>query len=56
MDDVMKGIFAVLQTPLTESGDLDVGSLEREVGFCIECGAHGLVYPVLGGEFQAYFL
>ena len=52
MDDVMKGIFAVLQTPLTESGDLDIGSLEREVGFCIECGAHGLVYPVLGGEFQ----
>ena len=52
MDDVMKGIFAVLQTQLTESGDLDIGSLEREVGFCIECGAHGLVYPVLGGEFQ----
>jgi len=48
----MEGIFAVLQTPLTESGELDERSMEKQVGFCIECGAHGLVYPVLGGEFQ----
>ena len=52
MSEAMQGIFAVLQTPLTEGGELDVGSMEKQVGFCIECGAHGLVYPVLGGEFQ----
>ncbi|MFL2542332.1 MAG: dihydrodipicolinate synthase family protein, partial [Candidatus Latescibacterota bacterium] len=52
MTEVMKGIFAVMQTPLKENGDLDVGSLEKQTSFCIECGAHGLVYPVLGGEYQ----
>ena len=52
MSEVMKGIFAVMQTPLRENGELDVKSLERQTGFCIECGAHGLVFPVLGGEYQ----
>ncbi len=52
MTETMKGIFAVMQTPLKENGDLDVGSLEKQTSFCIECGAHGLVYPVLGGEYQ----
>ena len=52
MTEVMKGIFAVMQTPLKENGDLDIGSLEKQTSFCIECGAHGLVYPVLGGEYQ----
>ena len=52
MSDAWEGIFAVLQTPLTESGELDPESMEKQVGFCIECGAHGLVYPVLGGEFM----
>lgn len=42
----------MLQTPLDEKGELDKVSLKREVNFCIEAGAHGLVYPVLGGEFQ----
>ena len=52
MSDAWEGIFAVLQTPLTESGELDPESMEKQVGFCIECGAHGLVSPVLGGEFM----
>ena len=52
MSDAWEGIFAVLQTPLTESGELDPESMEKQVGFCIECGAYGLVYPVLGGEFM----
>lgn len=46
------GIFAVLQTPLTESDTIDMDVMARQVEFSIECGSHGLVYPVLGGEFQ----
>src|SRR5215510_1307402 len=52
MSKPMRGIFPVLQTPLDEHGELDSASLEREVRFCIAAGAHGLVYPVLGSEFQ----
>jgi len=48
----MRGIFPVLQTPLDPQGELDIPSLKREVAFNIQAGAHGLVYPVLGGEFQ----
>ena len=29
MNEVMQGIFAVMQTPLRENGELDVKSLER---------------------------
>ena len=47
-----RGIFPVLQTSLTKDGELDIVSLKREVNFCIQAGAHGLVYPVLGSEFQ----
>ena len=52
MSMVFRGIFPVLQTPVTEDGEFDINSLRREVNFCIQAGAHGLVYPVLGGEFQ----
>jgi len=52
MSEVLRGIFPVLQTPLSEDGAFDIGSLKRQVNFCIQAGAHGLVYPVLGGEFQ----
>lgn len=47
-----QGIFPVLQTPVTARGELDEASLKREVAFCIRAGAHGLVFPVLGSEFQ----
>ena len=46
------GIFAVLQTPLTESDDIDMDVMARQVEFSIGCGSDGLVFPVLGGEFQ----
>lgn len=49
---VFRGIFPVLQTPLTEDDRLDINSLKREVNFCIQAGAHGLVFPVMGSEFQ----
>jgi 4-hydroxy-tetrahydrodipicolinate synthase len=48
----LRGIFPVLQTPLTKDGELDINSLKKEVNFCIQARAHGLVFPVLGSEFQ----
>ena len=52
MNQPMRGIFPVLQTPLDANGQLDAEGLRREVRFCIEAGAHGLVYPALGSELQ----
>lgn len=48
----MRGIFPVLQTALDENNELDFISLKKQVVFCLEAGAHGLVYPVLGSAFQ----
>jgi len=51
----MRGIFAIPQTPFkrSEKGylELDEESLRREINFCIEAGAHGIVMPVLASEF-----
>lgn len=47
-----QGIFPVLQTPVGPGGEIEVDSLRREVDFCVQAGAHGLVFPVLGSEFQ----
>ncbi len=52
MSQSLRGIFPVIQTPLDADGELDEASLRREVAFAIACGAHGLVFPVLGSEFQ----
>ena len=45
------GIFTIPQTPFTDTGLLDTESLRREIDFCIEAGAHGIVYPVMVSEF-----
>ena len=50
--DHIQGILPVVQTALTDDGVIDAPSVERQVAFCIEAGAHGLVYPVLGSEYQ----
>ena len=47
-----QGIFPVLETPVGDKGEIEVDSLRREVDFCVQAGAHGLVFPVLGSEFQ----
>ncbi len=52
MADRMRGIYPVLATPYTEDDQLDHDGLTSQVDFCLKCGAHGLVYPVLGGEFE----
>lgn len=48
----LRGIFPVVQTPFRDDLVLDEASLAREVDFCVQARAHGLVYPVLASEFQ----
>jgi dihydrodipicolinate synthase/N-acetylneuraminate lyase len=46
-----RGVYTIPVTPFTETGEVDEESLRREVRFCLDCGAHGLVAPVNAGEF-----
>jgi 4-hydroxy-tetrahydrodipicolinate synthase len=46
-----RGIFVIVVTPFLENLELDEESLRREVRFCIEAGAHGLVGPANASEF-----
>jgi 4-hydroxy-tetrahydrodipicolinate synthase len=48
-----RGIFTIPSTPFKENGEIDILSFRRVVDFCIECGAHGLVFPVNASEFNA---
>jgi dihydrodipicolinate synthase/N-acetylneuraminate lyase len=45
-----RGIFTIPSTPFRENGDIDVPGFRRVVDFCVECGAHGLVFPVNASE------
>ena len=51
MSQPWRGIFVIVVTPFTESLELDEASLRREVRFCIEAGATGLVGPANASEF-----
>lgn len=46
-----RGIFTIPSTPFQANGEIDVPSFRRLVDFCVECGAHGLVFPVNASEF-----
>ncbi|TVR57191.1 MAG: dihydrodipicolinate synthase family protein [Spirochaetaceae bacterium] len=48
-----RGIFTIPSTPFTADGAVDVAAFRRIVEFCVECGAHGLVYPVNASEFTS---
>ena len=52
MSDPIRGILPVMQTAVAPDGEIDMVSMKRQVAFCIEAGAHGLVYPVMASEFQ----
>jgi 4-hydroxy-tetrahydrodipicolinate synthase len=51
MSKPWKGIFVIVVTPFTASHELDEQSLRKEVQFCIEAGAAGLVGPANASEF-----
>lgn len=50
---LFRGVFTIPCTPFTEQGALEEESLRREIEFCIQCGAHGLVAPVNASEFTS---
>ncbi len=53
MSQTWRGIFTIPSTPFREDGEIDVPGFRRIVDFCIECKAHGLVYPVNASEFTS---
>jgi len=50
-DKPWRGIFVIVVTPFTAGYELDEESLCKEVRFCIEAGAEGLVGPANASEF-----
>ena len=54
MFEHMKGLFGLLPTPYTGDLEIHTGDLERVANFCCETGQHGVVWPVMVGEF--YFV
>jgi 4-hydroxy-tetrahydrodipicolinate synthase len=48
----MRGIFPIMQTPYTESDQLDTEALAKEVKFLDRAGAHGIVWPQLASEWS----
>jgi len=46
-----RGIFTIPSTPFDEQGEIDFDGMKRVVDFCVECGAHGIVHPVMASEF-----
>jgi 4-hydroxy-tetrahydrodipicolinate synthase len=51
MTATWRGIYVIVVTPFTDTYALDEESLRREIRFCIEAGAHGLVGPANASEF-----
>ena len=41
----MRGVFIILSTPFTASGEVDWDDLAHEALFCDQCGTQGLVWP-----------
>lgn len=50
----MKGLFGLLPTPYTEDLEIHTKDLRAVADFCCKSGQHGIVWPVMVGEF--YFL
>lgn len=48
-----RGIFTIPCTTFQANGELDIPSFQRQIDFCVACGAHGLVYPVNASEWTS---
>ena len=53
MSAAFRGVFTIPSTPFHADGQVDPEGLRRIVDFCVDCGAHGLVYPVNASEFTS---
>jgi 4-hydroxy-tetrahydrodipicolinate synthase len=52
--DHLKGVFGLLPTPYAEDYEIHTADLRAAADFCCRSGQHGIVWPVMVGEF--YFL
>ena len=48
----LRGIFPILQSPYSDSGQLDNETLAKEVKFLDRLGVHGVVWPQLASEWS----
>jgi 4-hydroxy-tetrahydrodipicolinate synthase len=51
MTQLFRGIFAIAQTPFTDTGEILWDDFEVECDWIVRAGAHGFVYPVMVSEF-----
>ena len=51
MTQPFRGIFAIAQTPFTDSGEILWDDFEVECDWIVRAGAHGFVHPVMVSEF-----
>lgn len=49
--EVLRGVFGLLPTPYQANLEIDVKSLAAAADFCCRSGQHGVVWPVMVGEF-----
>ncbi len=52
--DHLKGVFGLLPTPYQDDLEIHIPDLRASADFCCRSGQHGIVWPVMVGEF--YFL
>ena len=52
--DHLKGVFGLLPTPYQDDLEIHIPDLRAVADFCCRSGQHGIVWPVMVGEF--YFL
>lgn len=49
-DNPMRGVFMILSTPYSQSGEVDYASLGGQAAFCSRCGVNALVWPQNSSE------
>ena len=50
-EQTFRGVFTIPATPFTETGAIDWADFKRVLDFCVDCGAHGIVWPVNASGF-----
>jgi dihydrodipicolinate synthase/N-acetylneuraminate lyase len=49
--EAFRGVFTIPSTPFAEDLEVDWDGLRRVIDFCVDCGAHGIVWPVNASGF-----
>ena len=49
--ETFRGVFTIPSTPFDEAGEIDWADLRRVIDFCVDCGAHGIVWPINASGF-----